>query len=233
LTGVGTASHRGAISAKGKTIAVFGTCVDVIYRQENSRLAEQILALGGALISEFPPGTFAAPQNFPIRDRILRGMSIGVLVVEAAEYSGTRITAGCAREQNRDVFAVPGNVTNKNSRGANTLIKQGAKLVANWKDEWADLAKEVRRVWTPLDLPESAEASSASLFPDEGSLLMKSEMKSEFWGLLKADESTPIDEIVERLENQLSSSEIFAALFEPELAGKIKQMPGKSFVNSF
>ena len=91
--GVDTASHRGAISAKGKTVAVFGTGVDVIYPKENSRLSEQILALGGALISEFPLGTFAAPQNFPIRNRIISGMSIGVLVVEAAEYSGTRITA--------------------------------------------------------------------------------------------------------------------------------------------
>ena len=130
--GVDTASHRGAISAKGKTIAVFGTGVDVIYPKENSRLSEQILALGGALISEFAMGTFAAPQNFPIRNRILSGMSVGVLVVEAAEYSGTRITARCALEQNRDVFAVPGNVTNKNSWGPNTLIKQGAKLVATW-----------------------------------------------------------------------------------------------------
>jgi DNA processing protein len=111
--GVDTAGHRGAITAKGKTIAVFGTGVDVIYPKENSRLADQILALGGALISEFPMGTFAAPQNFPIRNRILSGMSVGVLVVEAAEYSGTRITARCALEQNRDVFAVPGNVTNK------------------------------------------------------------------------------------------------------------------------
>jgi DNA processing protein len=88
--GVDTASHRGAISAKGKTIAVFGTGVDVIYPKENSRLAEQILALGGALISEFPLGTFAAPQNFPIRNRIISGMSVGVLVVEAAEYSSNR-----------------------------------------------------------------------------------------------------------------------------------------------
>jgi DNA processing protein len=116
--GVDTASHRGAIAAKGKTVAVFGTGVDVIYPKENSRLSEQILALGGALISEFALGTFAAPQNFPIRNRILSGMSVGVLVVEAAEYSGTRITARLALEQNRDVFAVPGNVTNKNSLGA-------------------------------------------------------------------------------------------------------------------
>jgi DNA processing protein len=113
--GVDTASHRGPISAKGKTLAVFGTGVDAIYPKENSRLSGQVLALGGALFSEFPLGTFAAPQNFPIRNRILSGMSVGVLVVEAAEYSGTRITARCALEQNRDGFAVPGNVTNKNS----------------------------------------------------------------------------------------------------------------------
>ena len=227
--GVDTASHRGAISAKGKTIAVFGTGVDVIYPKENSRLSEQILALGGALISEFPLGTFAAPQNFPIRNRIISGMSCGVLVVEAAEYSGTRITARCALEQNRDVFAVPGNVTNKNSWGPNTLIKQGAKLVATWEDVWEDLPTEVRLALTPPASPESAGGSSASLFPDEG--LPPHEKR--ILGLLKADEATHIDEIVERLENEMSSSEIFAALFELELSGKVRQMPGKNFVKSF
>ena len=153
--GVDTASHRGAITAKGKTVAVFGTGVDVIYPKENSRLSEQILALGGALISEFSLGTAAFPQNFPIRNRILSGMSVGVLVVEAAEYSGTRITARCALEQNRDVFAVPGNVTNKNSWGPNTLIKQGAKLVATWEDVWEDLPAEVKLALTPMAPPES------------------------------------------------------------------------------
>ena len=227
--GVDTASHRGAISAKGKTIAVFGTGVDVIYPKENSRLSEQILALGGALISEFPLGTFAAPQNFPIRNRIISGMSLGVLVVEAAEYSGTCITARCALEQNRDVFAVPGNVTNKNSWGPNTLIKQGAKLVATWEDVWEDLPPEVRLALTPPATPESPGSSSASLFPDEGLPPHEKRILS----LLKADESTHIDEIVERLESKLSSSEIFAALFELELAGKIRQMPGKNFVKSF
>lgn len=227
--GVDTASHRGAISAKGKTIAVFGTGVDVIYPKENSRLSEQMLAFGGALISEFPLGTFAAPQNFPIRNRILSGMSVGVLVVEAAEYSGTRITARCALEQNRDVFAVPGNVTNKNSWGPNTLIKQGAKLVATWEDVWEDLPTEVRLALTPPPSPESANASSASLFPEEG--LPPHERR--ILSLLKADEAIHIDEIVEKLESELSSSEIFAALFELELAGKVRQMPGKNFVKSF
>jgi DNA processing protein len=227
--GVDTASHRGAISAKGKTVAVFGTGVDVIYPKENSRLSEQILALGGTLISEFALGTFPAPQNFPIRNRIISGMSVGVLVVEAAEYSGTRITARCALEQNRDVFAVPGNVTNKNSWGPNTLIKQGAKLVATWEDVWEDLPPEVRLALTPTASPESPGSSSASLFPDEGLPPHEKRILS----LLKADEATHIDEIVEKQEKDLSSSEIFAALFELELNGKIRQMPGKNFVKSF
>jgi DNA processing protein len=227
--GVDTASHRGAIAAKGKTAAVFGTGVDVIYPKENSRLSEQILAFGGALISEFPLGTFAAPQNFPIRNRILSGMSVGVLVVEAAEYSGTRITARLALEQNRDVYAVPGNVTNKNSWGPNTLIKQGAKLVATWEDVWEDLPTEVRLALTPATPPESQSSESASLFPDEG--LPPHEKRILI--LLKADEATHIDELIEKLESQMSSSEIFAALFELELANKIRQMPGKNFVKSF
>jgi DNA processing protein len=227
--GVDTAGHRGAISAKGKTVAVFGTGVDVMYPKENSRLADQILALGGALISEFPLGTFAAPQNFPIRNRILSGMSAGVLVVEAAEYSGTRITARCALEQNRDVFAVPGNVTNKNSWGPNTLIKQGAKLVATWEDIWEDLPAEVKLALTPTTRSESDSPTSASLFPDDG--LPPHEQK--IMNLLKADEATHIDELVEQLEKEMSSSEIFAALFELELNGKVRQIPGKNFVKSF
>jgi DNA processing protein len=227
--GIDTASHRGAITAKGKTIAVFGTGVDVIYPKENSRLSEQIVSLGGALTSEFAMGTFAAPQNFPIRNRILSGMSVGVLVVEAAEYSGTRITARCALEQNRDVFAVPGNVTNKNSWGPNTLIKQGAKLVATWEDVWEDLPPEVKLTLTPAAGQKSGGASFESLFPDEG--LPPHEKR--ILNLLKADEATHIDELVEKLETEMSSSEIFAALFELELTGKVKQMAGKNFVKSF
>jgi len=227
--GVDTAAHRGAVSAKSKTVAVFGTGVDVVYPKENSRLADQILSLGGALISEFPLGTFAAPQNFPIRNRIISGMSFGVLVVEAAEYSGTRITARCALEQNREVFAVPGNVTNKNSWGPNTLIKQGAKLVATWEDVWEELPADVRLTLTPQTGDESQEGHTASLF-EEPSL---SPHEKKIYRVVKADEAMHLDEIIEKLEPELSSSEIFAALFELELAGKIKQLPGKNFVKSF
>jgi DNA processing protein len=226
--GVDTASHRGAVAAKGKTIAVFGTGIDEIYPKENTRLCEQLLALGGALLSEFPMGTFPAPQNFPIRNRIISGMSAGVLVVEAAEYSGTRITSRCALEQNRDVYAVPGNVTNKNAWGPNTLIKQGAKLVATWEDVWEDLPTDVKVALTSV-MPESSEPETASLFPDDNA----SPHEKKILRLLKADESTHIDHLVESLENEMSSSEIFAVLFELELNGKIRQLPGKNFVKSF
>ena len=227
--GVDTAAHRGAVNGKGKTVAVFGTGVDVVYPKENSRLADQILSLGGALISEFPLGTFAAPQNFPIRNRIISGISFGVLVVEAAEYSGTRITARCALEQSREVYAVPGNVTNKNSWGPNTLIKQGAKLVATWEDVWEELPADVRLALTPETGNESPGAQTASLF-QEPSL---SPHEKKIYRVLKADEAMHLDEIIERLEPELSSSEIFAALFELELAGKVKQLPGKNFVRAF
>ena len=227
--GVDAAAHRGAIAAKGKTVAVFGTGVDVVYPKENRRLVDQLLALGGAVISEFPLGTAPTPQNFPIRNRIISGISIGVLVVEAAEYSGTRITSRCALEQNREVFAVPGNVTNKNSWGPNTLIKQGAKLVATWEDVWEELPVDVRLTLEPKSPDESNGGGTASLFADDK--LGPHERK--ILAVLKADEARQLDEIIERLEPELSSSEIFAALFELELAGKVKQLPGKNFVKAF
>jgi DNA processing protein len=226
--GIDTSSHRGAVAVRGKTVAVLGTGIDVVYPRENSRLAEQIVALGGALITEFPVGTSPTPQNFPIRNRIISGMSAGVLVVEAAEYSGTRITSRCALEQNRDVYAVPGNVTNKNSWGPNTLIKQGAKLVATWEDVWEELPPDIQVALSAMQ-NESPVPETASLFPDE----VTSPHEKKILKLLKADESTHIDQLVELLENEMSSSEIFAALFELELNGKVRQLPGKNFVKSF
>lgn len=226
--GVDTAAHRGALKSHGRTLAVWGTGIDVVYPKENQRLAEEVLGAGGAIVSEFPLGTFPAPQNFPIRNRIISGLSVGVLVIEAGEYSGTRVTARCALEQGREVFAVPGNVTNKLSWGPNTLIKQGAALVATWEDVWEELPADVRLALTPPEAAESAEGSAASLFqaadlpPGEKRVL----------ALLRADESTHLDLIVERLQSHLSSSEIFTALFELELAGRIRALPGKYYVKA-
>jgi DNA processing protein len=227
--GVDTHAHRGALNGKGKTVAVWGTGIDVAYPRDNKRVAEAIVASGGALVSEFPIGTFAAPQNFPIRNRIISGLSLGVLVVEAGEYSGTRITARCALEQGREIFAVPGNVTNRNSWGPNTLIKQGAKLTATWEDVWEELPTDIKLQLEANWRVESTQAAEASLFADS----QLSPHEKRIYALLKPDEATQLDILIERLEGQTSSSEIFAALFELELAGKIKQLPGKNYVKSF
>jgi DNA processing protein len=224
--GIDSAAHRGALNAHGSTVAIWGTGVDVPYPKENTKLAEQILAAGGAILSEFPMGTFPAPQNFPIRNRIISGMAIGVLVIEAGEYSGTRVTARCALEQGRDVYAVPGNVTNKLSWGPNTLIKQGAALVATWEDVWEALPADTRLALTPPVATASDAPQIASLFtsPD-----LNSEEK-RIYSILRADEPTHIDQLVERLVAELSSSQIFAALFELELSGRIRTLPGKYYV---
>jgi DNA processing protein len=227
--GVDTHSHKGAIEGRGRTVAIWGTGIDVPYPRENKKLAEDIVESGGAIVSEFAIGSFAAPQNFPIRNRIISGMSIGVLVVEAGEYSGTRITARCALEQGRDVYAVPGNVTNKQSWGPNTLIKQGAKLVATWEDVWEELPSQVKVELQAKYAPATEQPSSASLFMDA----QLSPAEKQVFILLKPDEALQIDEIIEKLEPKVSSSEIFSALFELELAGKIKQLPGKNYVKAF
>lgn len=227
--GVDTAAHRGALAAHGKTAAVWGTGIDVIYPKENKRLAEQILEGGGTILSEYPMGTFPAPQNFPIRNRILSGMSVGVLVIEASENSGTRITARCALEQNREVFAVPGNVTSKSSWGPNTLIKQGAKLVATWEDVWEELPTQIRL--------EVEERQGVASFTDHAASLLSGpdlpEDQAQVFGALHADQSTQLDDLVELLEGRLTSSEIFTALFELELAGRVRAMPGKHYVKTF
>ncbi len=140
--GIDTAAHKGALAAGGDTVAVLGCGVDIVYPTENRKLAEQICR-ERLILSEFPMGSTAFPQNFPIRNRIISGMSCGILVVEGAQYSGSSITAKLAMDQGREVFAVPGNITSKLSWGPNLLIKQGAKLVQDWNDVVADLPPEV------------------------------------------------------------------------------------------
>src|SRR5258708_30024706 len=142
--GIDTASQKATLAAEGNTIAVLGCGVDVVYPVENRNLAGQ-LASKGLIISEFPMGGIAFPQNFPMRNRIISGMSVGLLVVEGAQYSGSAITARLALDQGREVFAVPGNITSKMSWGPNLLIKQGAKLVQEWNDVIVELQPEDRR----------------------------------------------------------------------------------------
>jgi DNA processing protein len=245
--GVDTAAHKGALQAGGRTVAVWGTGLDVVYPKENKRLAEEIILSGGAIVSEQPMGTFPAPQNFPLRNRIISGLSVGVLVVEAGEQSGTRVTARCALEQNRDVFAVPGNATNKGSWGPNTLIKQGAKLTATWEDVWEELPTQIR-----LELEgrgealageqeelfasgsESGEGVTASLLRQGGSALPPgpplSPPETAVYGVLRMDEALHLEDLLERLEGQVTSAEIFTALFELELNNHIRQLPGKNYV---
>ncbi len=226
--GIDSCAHKGALAARMPTVAVWGTGINVVYPKENKKLAEEILATGGAIVSEVPMGTFPAPQNFPRRNRILSGLCVAVLVVEAGENSGTRVTARCAAEQNRDLFAVPGNVTNKGSWTPNTLIKQGAKLVATWEDIWEDLPSAVR-----LELEAEAPAASK---PQAGASLLANPVlrpqEAMALEVLRADESLQIDEILDLLETQLTSSEVFAALFELEMAGRIRQLPGKNYVRT-
>jgi len=237
--GIDSAAHKGALAAGKPTVAVWGTGTDIIYPKENKKLAEDILATGGAIVSELPLGTFPAPQNFPRRNRILSGVSIGVLVIEASENSGTRVTARCAADQGREVFAVPGNVTNKNSWTPNTLIKQGAQLTATWEDVWEVLPSEIRLELEAGWAVESKSSAAASLLSDPvpGSILVPGSALGINEGIvletLRQDAALQIDEILELLETQLTSAEVFTALFELELAGRIRSLPGKNYVRRF
>ncbi len=232
--GIDTAAHRGALAAGGNTIAVFGCGLDRVYPAENRRLAEQI-AQQGLLLSEFPMATPAHPQNFPVRNRIISGMSAGVLVVEGAQYSGSAITARLAMDQGREVFAVPGNITSKMSWGPNLLIKQGAKLVQEWNDVVVDLPPELRRRLIDTGkarlLAQDAAEEAATSQDGQASLPMGAPGLPirDILSLLAVDRAVQLDELLDKLENY-SSSEIIAALFELEMHGAVRQLPGKNFV---
>ncbi len=204
----------------------------MIYPRENRKLSEQILELGGALVSEFPLGTGPNPHNFPLRNRIISGLSRGVLVVEAGEYSGTRITSRCALEQCREVFAVPGNVTNKQAWTPNTLIKQGAKLVATWEDVFEELPTEIRLQLQARQSEFPRRKRRRYLIRSPEAAALPGEQQKVF-SAIKADESIHIDDLIEKFESELSSSEIFSALFELEMNNKIRQLPGKNYVRVF
>lgn len=226
--GIDTAAHRAALAAGGRTTAVFGCGVDVVYPSENRRLHEEISTKGLA-ISEFPMGAPAYPQNFPIRNRIVSGMSCGVLVVEGAQYSGSAITARLAMDQGREVYAVPGNITSQASWGPNLLIRQGAKLVATAQDIVNELSPEIRR--RIQNGSGASKESGPANGPKQSTLPLgpNSVLGDVMLAKLTVDSPTHIDDLLGCLENY-SSSEVVAVLFELELLGLIRQLPGKQFV---
>jgi DNA processing protein len=223
--GADSCAHRGALEAKnGKTVAVQGRGMDDIYPRENKRLAEKI-AENGAVISEFPLGTGPLPENFPIRNRIISGLSLGVLVVEAAEYSGSLITARLALDQNREVFAVPGNITSPQSFGPNHLLKQGAKLVDQWMDVIEEFPAEVRMQLMPPEAASEVDRTDASPTLFEQSLSADQKAVFEF---LRVDEAAFIDAILTGVA--LPPARIMQSLLELEMTGLVRQLPGKNFI---
>ena len=223
--GIDSAAHKACLTVGGDTIAIFGCGVDVVYPAENRKLHSDI-SQRGLLISEFPMGAPPYPQNFPIRNRIVSGLAHGVLVVEGAEYSGSAITARLALEQGREVFAIPGNITNKMSWGPNLLIKQGAKLTQRWEDVFFDLPEEIR-----MKLSGAAAKQMQGAQPVQMNLNAHpmAALYESILQCLQPDTTTHLDDLMARVENY-SSSELIAALFEMELDGQVKQLPGKNFV---
>ncbi|MBX7158427.1 MAG: DNA-processing protein DprA [Verrucomicrobiae bacterium] len=208
--GIDTASHEGALAAKGRTIAVLGCGIDQVYPPENRLLSEKI-AESGAVISEFPIGTKPDRQTFPIRNRIVSGLGMGLVVIEAAKNSGALITARMALDQGRQVFAMPGRVDVPHSRGCHALIKQGAKLVESAEDVCADFE---------FFLP--TPASEASPSPSDLSL-----EEQKIYEMLD-QEPKPIDEIIENCG--LPVATVSSTLLRLEVKKLAKSLPGKLFV---
>jgi DNA processing protein len=222
--GIDAAAHRGALEAGGRTVAVLGTGVDEVYPRDHKKLAEEILAKNGAIVSQFPLGTPPIPENFPYRNRIISGLSLGVVLVEAAENSGSLITARLAMEQNREVYAVPGNITSRNSFGTNYLIKgAGAKLVQQWQDVAAELPPEIAaRLLPPEPKPKGKRAGAERLPPD------LPERERAVFRLLSTDEPVHIDALAEA--SGTGVAELTGTLLSLEMRELIRQLPGKCFV---
>lgn len=210
--GIDTAAHRGALVAGGKTVAVLGCGVDVAYPRENARLMEEI-AISGAVISEFPLQAVPQPWHFPVRNRIVSGLSGGVVIVECAEKSGALITADFALEQGREVMAVPGNITSEMSRGPNLLIRQGARPVENAADVLEELG------FDRLFKVSGVEKPASRLSSEEESVRK----------VLTFDPAT-LDQIVEH--SGLAAQRVLAALTFLELKGFARQLPGKLYVSA-
>lgn len=216
--GIDTISHRTVVERKKRTIAVLGTGIDEksIYPKENLKLAEKILETGGALISEYPPGTKGSNFSFPQRNRIVSGLSLGVLVVEAKEKSGALITAEWAEKQGKKIFAVPGSIYFSNSKGCHCLIKKGAKLV----ESADDIIKELNFL-KELNLSQKSTRT----------VLIEEENREESL-ILNAleEESLYIDKIIER--TKLNAATVAGNLAVLEIKGRIKNLGGNIYAIS-
>ena len=226
--GIDAAAHRGAIEGRGRTVAVIGTGIDEIYPRDHKKLADEILDAGGAVVTQFPLTTPPVSENFPYRNRIISGLSLGVVVVEAAENSGSLITARLAIEQNREVFAVPGNITSRNSFGTNYLIKgAGAKLIQQWQDVAAELPPQIAAKILP---PPFGEKKKERSLADRLALVPQglTGFEQSVFKLLSADDPAHIDALVDR--SRLTISDLTAALLTLEMRDLIRALPGKCFV---
>lgn len=224
--GIDAAAHRGALSSGGRTVAVLGTGIDEVYPRDHRKLAAEILEKGGALVTQFPLGTPPVAENFPYRNRIISGLSLGVLVVEASENSGSLITARLAMEQNREVFAVPGNITSRNSFGTNFLIKgAGAKLVQAWQDVVAEFPPEIAARILPPEVKEKGARKSKETAQLPSDL---SDGERKVCLLLSTDEPAHIDALAEG--SGLAVSELSGVLLALEMRDLVRQLPGRCFV---
>lgn len=216
-----TAAHRAALRAGGRTIAVLGCGVDRVYPPENRTLMDEI-AERGAIVSEFPLGAPPLPQHFPQRNRVIAGLSLAVVVVEAAERSGSLSTASWAADLGREVMAVPGRVTAPESRGCHRLLKDGATLVEDWEDVVSQLPAEWRACLNPTPVSRGEDDRARTV----------AEPGPDPEGLLGAigDEPLTIDAIIER--SGVASGRVAALLLDLELDGRVRQLPGKRFVRA-
>jgi DNA processing protein len=215
--GVDTAAHKGALAGGGRTIAVLGCGVDVIYPPENRRLVEEVLR-GGAMVSQFPMGTPPLPQHFPIRNRVIAALSVGTVVVEAAERSGALITARCAGELGREVYAVPGNVSSAASQGTNRLIQDGAKLVRGWEDVVAEWPEPWRQALKPVADPPPGAARQGDAAPGAERRLLA----------MLGDDPVAIDGLIE--SSRMPAGAVAASLATLELRGLVRRLPGQRYV---
>jgi DNA processing protein len=220
--GIDTAAHTGTLQAKGRTVAVIGCGIDIMYPAENEKLANEIVEKGGAVVTEFPFGVKPDKQNFPMRNRIISGWSIGTVVVEANLKSGALITANQAAEQGRQVFAVPGRADSILSRGTNKLIKDGAKLTEDVEDILGEF-----EYLLPKRATEQAEAASEG----EGTkpALVLNEMEEKVMAHV-GQEETAIDEIIRA--SGLTTACVSATLLSLEMKRLVRQLPGKLYVRN-